>query len=421
MRLLALAGVVAACRPVPTYLGTEVPRSCTTRDAEGCLGWMMERDLLAAELAIYDDAALRGYVQRIVERLARAATLGATPRIMIADHDETYATAGRRIVISRTTIEKLETEAELAGILAHELAHIEARHVMVTLFGRPESDTAAHRRDAEAIADERAVVLLERAGYAPSAMATALAAVLTTDDDDHPPRAERIARVAQLAGGRGGFEGRADFYANVDRMVAGRDTRLGTRVGDAWVVPALGVALDLLATDRVLSAHDILVLRRGRATLLAYAVGAPWARELAASLAGGGDVARTRLGRMARGTMASVPSRSDDSPLGKLARAIRDTLPQPTPGTRVAIVERPRGALVVELGGNGKPGLHLRAATADELAAARPNRIAVEHAAAPGTLSALGVCRGRLLERTDRRVQAGDPIKCAAAETAPGE
>lgn len=414
MKRVLILAALAACTPKPTYLGTEVPKPCTTRDAEGCLGWMMERDLLAAELGIYDDAALRGYVQRVVARLARASTLTTTPRIMIADHDETYATAGRRIIISRKTIEKLESEAELAGVLAHELAHIEARHVLVTLFGRPESENPTSRRDAEAIADERAVALLERAGYAPSAMATALAAVLEADDEDHPPRLERIARVAQLGAARTGFEGRADFLANIDRMVLGRDFRLGHRVADAWIIPALSLALDLAPTDRVLSDNDILVVRRGRATLLAYAIGVPWARELAASFDAPTTEASPSIGRITRGTMPDTATRRDDSPLGKLARAIRNTLPQPNAGTKVALVERAHGALVIELGGKGSAPLRLRPATAAELAASAPNKIVVENAPTAGRISQLGLCRGRLLERTDRLVNAGDPIKCAA-------
>lgn len=425
MRLLVLVAVLGACTAAPKYLGTEVPEPCTARDAEGCLGWMMERDLLAAELGIYDNASLRGYVQRVVRRLARVSSLEVAPRVLIADHDETYATAGRRIIISRTTIEKLESEAELAGVLAHELAHIEARHVMVTLFGRPESDSAANRRDAEAIADERAVALLERAGYAPSAMATALSAVLEADDEEHPPRLDRIARVTKLAADRGGFEGRAEFLASIDRMVIGRELRLGHRVGDAWVIPALSLAFELDDdTDRIVSDTTTLALRRDRATILGYAVGTPWARELATSLADA-RLERSPIGRITRGTMTAISSQRDDSPLGKLARAIRNTLPQPTPGTKVAIIERRHGALVIELGGQGVPALHLRAATGAELAASEPNRIAIEHAPAAGTISALRVCAGRLLERSDRTVVAGEAIKCAAApvatETARGE
>jgi hypothetical protein len=122
----------------------------------------------------------------------------------------------------------------------------------------------------------------------------------------------------------------------------------------------------------------------------------------------------SRLGRITRGTMPTLAHR-DHTPLGKLARAIRNTLPQPVAGTKVAILERRHGALVVELGGKGVPALHMRPATAAELAASEPNRIAIEHAPVGGQLSAIGVCHGRLLERTDRVVSAGDPIKCAAA------
>jgi hypothetical protein len=251
-------------------------------------------------------------------------------------------------------------------------------------------------------------------------MASALTAVLDTDDDDHPPRADRIARVAKLGANRGGFEGRAEFLANIDHMVIGRDMRLGQRVGRAWIVPALALAFELDDADRIVSDDDILVLRRDRATLLAYAIGSPWAHELASSLPDP-DIERSRLGRITRGTMPATTSRTDDTPLGKLARAIRNTLPQPTPGMRVAIVERRGGALVIELGGKGLPDLHMRPATDDELAAAEPNRIAIEHAPADGTLSALHVCVGRLLERSDRAVRAGDPIKCASSEIARDE
>jgi hypothetical protein len=99
--------------------------------------------------------------------------------------------------------------------------------------------------------------------------------------------------------------------------------------------------------------------------------------------------------------------------VGKLARAIRDTLPQPAIGTRVAILERPRGALVIELGGPTLPDLGLRRATPEELAAAEPARVVIAHAWRAGTAGRSLACDGRLLDRPDRLVAAGDPIKCA--------
>ena len=413
MKLVLVAGLLvelAACAR-PRYLGADVPQPCTKHDAESCLGWMAERDLLAAELDIYEDSALRTYVQGIANRLARGSLLDHPPRVVIADHDDTYATSGHRIVLARQTIEKLGSEAELAGVLAHELAHVEARHGVVSLFGRPPDEGLANRRDAEAIADERGVFLLERAGYAPVAMARALRAVLETEDEEHPLRADRIAHVTVLAGGRTGVEGRDELLHHLERMVVGRDPRLGHRSGGAWVVAALGLALQLADDDVVRSSNEVLALRRDRATLLAYPIGAPWGRELAASL-DDREIVPSDVGPVTMGTVPYTTPR-DDSPLGKLARAVRSTLPQPAAGSRVAILERPRGALVIEVGGTTVPKLRLRLASEAELADAEPARIVIAHAPRAGVVSELAVCQFRLVDDPDRKVAAGEPVKCA--------
>ncbi len=420
---LALAGCAHQ-----QYLGANVAEACEDNDAEGCLGWVMERDLLAAELAIYDNAKLRDYVQSVADRLAASSSLtaGRAPRVVIADHDETYATAGRRIVIARSTIELLSSEAELAGILAHELAHIEARHVIASVFGRPPEDSQADRRDAELVADERAVALLEKSGYAPVAMARALAAVLVEEgeslvddegDADHPPASLRVARVAKLAGGRTGFEGRDEFLLAIDEMIVGVDPRLGHRLvvtdtgTDAWVVPALGIAFDLGPDDDVSSANRTLITDQEHSRLAAYAVGAPWGKELAASL-DSRRVIETELGTITLGVVAP-PAADDASPFDKLARSIRATLPQPPAGMRVAIVERPAGALIVEVAGTKLPTLKLRAATDLESALAEPARLQLVKAPSSGFVGQLGICQGRLLDDAMREVNRGDFVKCA--------
>lgn len=420
MSRAVLACALAACAG-PRFLGEPLPPACAAREVERCAGWMAERDL-DGELDVYDDPALRRYVQGIADRLARGSHLTRTPRVVIADHDGTYAAFGDRIVIGRVAIERLGSEAELAGIVAHELAHVEGHHAIVSLYGpEPDASWLAERRDAEAVADERAVALLERAGYAPAAMARALRRELDDDDDEHPPRDERVARALALAANRGdGFDGRAELLAHVDRMVVGRDTRLGVRIGDVWVAAALGVAIELPAGDLVHADDDALVLRRGRAALTAYAVGTPWAIELAGELA---DRASrdTALGRVTVGV--ATRERIDDRPLAKLARAVRAMLPQPVPGTWVVVLERPRGGLVVEITARADPAqrdrwLHaLRAADPDELAAAEPPRIAIVHASRAGSLRALiATCenpaRAARLDDPERRLGAGEPFKC---------
>ncbi|MBV8763063.1 MAG: M48 family metalloprotease [Deltaproteobacteria bacterium] len=416
---------IAACGGGPRYLGAQLPDACGT-DAEACAGWMAERDLDAGNLDVYGDAALRRYVQSVADRLARGTRLAHPPRVVISDHDGTYAAFGDRIVIGRMAIEKLGSEAELAAIVAHELVHVEGRHATVSLFG-PEADERwlATRRDAEGIADERAVMLLERAGYAPAAMQRALEAELDAGDDaaddEHPARAVRLAHVEQLAGGRiAGFEGRSELLEHLRGMVLGRDTRLGVRVEDVWVIAALGVALDLSPRDVIHIDGDSVVVRHAKSSLTAYPIGAPWARELAAGLDDRAET-DTALGRISVGTAPAHPR--SEAPLARLEQSIHDLLPQPTPGTWVVILDRPRGGLVLELSAKTDPfirdrWLHgLRAATPAELAAAEPRHLRVVRAPRAGTVAELVLAcpdpdAAGKLDRADRVLGAGDPIKC---------
>ncbi|MCW5807945.1 MAG: hypothetical protein KIT31_36675 [Deltaproteobacteria bacterium] len=207
---------------------------------------------------------------------------------------------------------------------------------------------------------------------------------------------------------------RGELLRRLDHMVVGRDPRLGHRTTgdhDAWVVAALGVALDLEDGDAVRSADEVLAVRRGDAAVVAYAIGRPWAREIAAKLEDRA-VTATALGRLVSGVVPSG-ARAALAPLDKLADSVRATLPQPSPGTRVAILERPRGAVVLELAGTAEPPFGLRAATPDELVDAAPRRIVLEPAPASGRIGRLGICRGRLLDDPALRVAAGDPVKCA--------
>ena len=413
----------AACADQASYLGATLPRTCATGDAERCIGWMAERDLSAAELDTYNDAGLTAYVQAIIARLAKGSQLAAAPTIQIANHDASYATLGGRIVIGRPTIQRLGSEAELAAVLAHELAHLEGQHSSSSLApARTDAAWLELRRDAEGIADERAILLLERAGYATDAMARALERILEGDDDEHPPRAKRIARARAFANaGDHGFDGKQELATHLAHTVLGRDTRLGARVGDAWVVAALGVALVIAPDDVVATDEDILTVRRAGTTLTAYALGEPWARELKVTLAARKDAA-SELGDLTTGIVpAAVPG--DETPIGKVERALRASLPQPGAGTQVAILDRGRAALLIEVAGRTTPLLQLRPATDEELAAAQPPRLVFERAQLPGPAGTVGTCGDRLVDRADRRVAAGDLIRCAdrriasAAET----
>jgi len=433
MRAWVLAAL-AACGGNARYLGAQLPDACERLDVERCAGWMAERDLVAGQLDAYDDPILRAYVQRVTDRLTRGSTLTRSPRIVISDHDGTYAAFGERIVIGRMAIERLGSEAELAAIVAHELVHVEGRHAALSLTGASDEATdlvndeetwLAARRDAEAIADERAVTLLERAGYAPAAMERALAAVLEADDPEHPPRADRLAAAKKLAAGRTeGFEGRDAFLGHLDGMVVGRNTRLGVRIDDAWVVAALGVAIDIPTKHVVRIDGDALVLRRGRSVLTMYSIGPAWARELASELE---DRARvdSALGPV---TVGIAPERAPArTPIAKLQRAVREQLPQPSAGTQVIVLGRDDGGLVLELGTRTDPFVRdqwlagLRVTTKHERRRAEPTRIELEVAEQTAMIAVLvNQCvdpnAALHLDDPERVVERGEAFKCTTAE-----
>lgn len=422
--------VLAACGGNARYLGAPLPDACEELDVERCAGWMAERDLVAGQLDTYDDPVLRAYVQRVTDRLTRGSTLSRSPRIVIGDHDGTYAAFGERIVVGRMAIERLGSEAELAAIVAHEIVHVEGRHAALSLTGASDEATdvltdeekwLASRRDAEAIADERAVMLLERAGYTPGSMERALAAVLEADDPEHPPRTDRLAAAKKLAGGRPhGFEGRDAFLGHLDGMIVGRNTRLGTRVDDAWVIAALGIAIDIPPKHVVRIDGDALVLRRGRSVLTMYSIGHAWAHELASELDDRAKV-DSALGPV---TVGIAPERAAaKTPIAKLQRAVREQLPQPAAGTQVIVLARKAGGLVIELGTRTDPFVRdqwlggLRAATARERRAAEPARIELEVAEQTAMIAVLvNQCvdpnAAMHLDDPERVVERGQPFKC---------
>ena len=81
---------------------------------------------------LYNNSALQQYVQEIGFRMARASQRPELPwRFSIVDDSEVnaFAAPGGYIYITRGLLAHLCNEAELAGVLAHEIGHVNARHI----------------------------------------------------------------------------------------------------------------------------------------------------------------------------------------------------------------------------------------------------------------------------------------------------
>jgi beta-barrel assembly-enhancing protease len=87
--------------------------------------------MIRAQLSLVEDGEVLAYVQAVGNRIARQ--LGSTPYryqffVINQSVPNAFAVPGGYIFIYRGLIEMMSSEGELAGILSHEMGHIQARH-----------------------------------------------------------------------------------------------------------------------------------------------------------------------------------------------------------------------------------------------------------------------------------------------------
>ena len=190
------------------------------------------------------DAAAQTYVARIGRRLATSG-LGASERtypysFTVADYREinAFALPGGPVWVNRGAIQAAQTESQLAGVLAHEIAHISQRHAaqqlsnaMVTnlglsllgaLLGNAGGAGAANiaaryvasgaflkfSRDDEQEADRVGVRIMTRAGWDPRGMIELMDTIREREKRDpssveiffsnHPSTRDRATGLAPL-------------------------------------------------------------------------------------------------------------------------------------------------------------------------------------------------------------------------------
>ena len=83
------------------------------------------------QYGVYDDKALQKYVNEIGQRLAQGSHRpGLQYHFTVVDSPEinAFALPGGYIYITRGIMSFLNSEAELAGVIGHEIGHVTARH-----------------------------------------------------------------------------------------------------------------------------------------------------------------------------------------------------------------------------------------------------------------------------------------------------
>mgnify|MGYP003340275749 CR=1 FL=1 len=126
--MLALAALVAGCATNPVTHKRELV--LVTPAQEAALGREGHTATLA-EYGAYDDAALAAYVDSVGRRVARASDQPGLPwRFTILDDAvvNAFALPGGYIYVTRGLLAHLQSEAQLAGVLGHEIGHVTRRH-----------------------------------------------------------------------------------------------------------------------------------------------------------------------------------------------------------------------------------------------------------------------------------------------------
>ena len=98
-------------------------------EKEIALGKQMAQEVeLGAK--IVDDPVISEYVNRLGQNLVRNSDAKVPFTIKVIDSDEVnaFALPGGFFFVNSGLIMKAESEAELAGVMAHEIAHVAARH-----------------------------------------------------------------------------------------------------------------------------------------------------------------------------------------------------------------------------------------------------------------------------------------------------
>ncbi|HUK52421.1 MAG TPA: M48 family metalloprotease [Candidatus Binatia bacterium] len=98
-------------------------------EREFALGQQLDRQLLASTQLV-DDPAVSAYVSQVARRVAgtSSARVPVQVRVIASNEPNSFSLPGGFVYISAGMVQETESEAELAAVLAHEVAHVSCRH-----------------------------------------------------------------------------------------------------------------------------------------------------------------------------------------------------------------------------------------------------------------------------------------------------
>ena len=259
---------------------------------------------------LYQDPELTRYIDGIGQFLARTTeTPDQKFTFVVIDTDvvNAFALPGGYVHVTRGLLALANNEAEAAGVIAHEIGHVVARHAasrtsQATLSsglaalagvllgsdalaqvgqGLAGAYVASYSRDQEFEADSLGVRYLRRAGFDPEAMADFLATLqaqsqletqIAGRQDDgfdimasHPRTQDRVRAAIKAADGGGPvkdpIEGRDIYLRKIDGMIYGDSPNNGFVRGNRFAHPALHFGFEVPQNFKLINQPDQVVAK----------------------------------------------------------------------------------------------------------------------------------------------------------------
>lgn len=315
MRLLIIGlalSLLAGCAQNPVTGQSDFVMMSESQEI--ALGRQYHEQVIQKQYRVYESKALQDYVDRVGQRLAKQSHRpGLHYRFTVLDSPEinAFALPGGYVYITRGIMAYLNSEAELAAVVGHEIGHVTARHgvrqqsaaqaanigltiasIFVPEVGSMGGQNLAnlvggallsgYGREQELEADRLGAQYLARADYDPQAIISVLRVLKNQELKDielakqegreprrysglfstHPDNDTRLKQVvgeADKLAPAAPFEGRSEFLAATDGLVFNDNSEQGVVRNNRFYHGELGIALQFPEAWQVHNLPDALV------------------------------------------------------------------------------------------------------------------------------------------------------------------
>ncbi len=277
---VALAGCSAPSRSVSVATTSsssgiegDLPGGVSSAAAERIFA-QQHPELLADYGGLYENPTVLAYINRIGDRVRAHTPLSGSQLqyfVLNSGTPNAFAVAGGRLYLTRGLIALMSSDAELAAVLGHEMAHLVERHSLerydIEVSAQQEGSEAANQRilgfsrQQELEADSVGLEFLAAAGYRTDAAAEILAKMqamdlLATGDgfagglafqETHPTFGARTLQLMQLIGttdsaAPAAADGRDNYLSMIDGLPFGDTGASGFISGRRFINPQYNVA-----------------------------------------------------------------------------------------------------------------------------------------------------------------------------------